>query len=213
MGCTFVDYRMRNLTKSTLSATGALRFALILLVALPGVYLHAQNTAPDPALLNQEFLKIINEYRASKQLKPLALEAGFYPYVLAHSQTMAKDDEAHHNRFEARMKSYWKRSGKQISIGENAAYFYLPTEGDETGIALNDELKNSEPAAVKTFVAVSESVAANQCHEACYALYAFNHWRTSKPHHALMVDPRAKSCYVAYVRRGEYVYFALWVGF
>lgn len=190
-----------------------LQFALMALVATSAAHLSAQNTAPDADLLNQEFLKVINEYRSSKKAKPLVLEEGFYPFVLAHSQTMAKDDEAHHNRFEARMKSYWKRSGKQISIGENAAYFYLPTEGDETGIALNDELKDSEPAAVKTFVAISESVAANQCHEACYALYAFNHWRTSKPHHALMVDPRAKSCYVAYVRRGEYVYFALWVGF
>ena len=178
-----------------------------------GTLLFAQNTAPDPAVLNEEFLKIINEYRASKQLKPLALEAGFYPFVLAHSATQAKDNDVHHDRFEARMKSYWKKSGQKIGIGECVSYFYLPIEGDETGIALNDELENSEPAAVKTFVAVSESVAANQCREACYALYAFNHWRISKPHHALMINPRAKTCYLGYVRRGEYVYFTLWEGF
>lgn len=204
---------MRNFTQSTLSATGALRFALILLVALPGVHLNAQNTAPDPVLLNQEFLKIINEYRASKQLKPLALEAGFYPYVLAHSATQAKDHDVHHDRFDARMKSYWKKSGKQISIGENTTYFYLPTEGDETGIALPEELEGAGPEAVRTFAAINETVAANQCREACYALYAFNHWRISKPHHALMVNPRAKTCYLGYVRRGEFVYFTLWVGF
>lgn len=189
------------------------RILLILLCLKQGALLSAQNTAPDPVLLNQEFLKVINEHRASKRLKPLVLEEQFYPFVLAHSQTLAKDDDAHHNRFEARMKSYWKKSGQKIGIGECVSYFYLPIEGDETGIALNDELENSEPAAVKTFVAVSESVAANQCREACYALYAFNHWRISKPHHALMINPRAKTCYLGYVRRGEYVYFTLWEGF
>jgi len=178
-----------------------------------GTLLFAQNTAPDPAVLNEEFLKIINEYRASKQLKPLALEAGFYPFVLAHSATQAKDNDVHHDRFEARMKSYWRKSGKQISIGENTTYFYLPTEGDETGIALPEELEGAGPEAMRNFAAINEAVAVNQCREACYALYAFNHWRISKPHHALMVNPRAKTCYLGYVRRGEFVYFTLWVGF
>ena len=75
------------------------RILLILLCLKQGALLSAQNTAPDPVLLNQEFLKVINEHRASKRLKPLVLEEQFYPFVLAHSQTLAKDDDAHHNRF------------------------------------------------------------------------------------------------------------------
>ena len=204
---------MRPSNLSRLRINVIVRVALILLGATPVVHLNAQNTSPDPALLNQEFLKIINEYRASKQLKPLVLEEDFYPFVLAHSATQAKDNDVHHDRFEARMKSYWKRSGKQISIGENTTYFYLPTEGDETGIALPEELERSGPEAMRTFAIVNEAVELNQCHEACYALYAFNHWRISKPHHALLVNPRAKTCYLGYVRRGEYVYFTLWEGF
>lgn len=204
---------MKTYNLTVRSAKVLCRILLILLCLKQGALLSAQNTAPDPAVLNEEFLKIINEYRASKQLNPLVLEAGFYPFVLAHSATQAKDNDVHHNRFEARMKSYWKKSGKQISIGENTTYFYLPSEGDETGIALPEDLEQSGPVAMRTFAAINEAVELNQCHEACYALYAFNHWRISKPHHALMVNPRAKTCYLGYVRRGEYVYFTLWVGF
>ena len=100
------------------------RILLILLCFKQGALLSAQNTAPDPVLLNEEFLKIINEYRASKRLEPLVLEEQFYPFVLAHSQTLAKDHDVHHNGFEARMKSYWKKSGRKIGIGECVSYFY-----------------------------------------------------------------------------------------
>jgi uncharacterized protein YkwD len=182
----------------------------VLLVCLSSLL--GQNQALDAEKLNQEFLLILNQHRTGKGLRPLALDPSYYPFVLAHSKTMAQDGDAHHDGFEQRLKKYWRDSGKRLSVAENAAFFYLPVEGDEDGGAFQDEQVGKDPATRKAYEAISQSIASNTCTEGCYAQYAFLQWKNSKPHYLAMVSPTAKTCYVMFYRRGSNVYFTLWLG-
>ena len=104
---------------------------LFYMFLVPFFGLNGQNQALDAEKLNQEFIQILNQHRSSKGLRALTLDPSYYPFVLEHSKTMARDDDAHHDRFEQRAKAYWRESGKKVRLAENAAFFYLPTEGDE----------------------------------------------------------------------------------
>jgi uncharacterized protein YkwD len=174
--------------------------------------LKGQNQALDAEKLNQEFLLILNQHRTGKGLRPLTLEPSYYPFVLAHSKTMAQDGDAHHDGFEQRLKKYWRDNGKRVSVAENAAFFYLPEEGDEEGGAFQDEQVGKDPATRKAYEAISQTIASNTCTEGCYAQYAFLQWKNSKPHYLAMISPTAKTCYVMFYRRGSNVYFTLWLG-
>ena len=193
------------MTKSSVSAF----IFLALMRLLP---LSAQNQALDIEKLNQEFIQILNQHRSSKGLRALTLEPSYYPFVLEHSKTMARDDDAHHDRFEQRAKAYWRESGRRVSIAENVAFFYLPAEGDEEEGVFEDEQVGNEPDTIKAFEAISQSIATNTCTETCFAQYAFLSWKNSKPHYLAMISPTAKSCYVMFFRRGSNVYFTLWLG-
>ena len=193
------------MTKSSVSAF----IFLALMRLLP---LSAQNQALDIEKLNQEFIQILNQHRSSKGLRALTLEPSYYPFVLEHSKTMARDDDAHHDRFEQRAKAYWRESGRRVSIAENVAFFYLPAEGDEEEGVFEDEQVGNEPDTIKAFEAISQSIATNTCTETCFAQYAFLSWKNSKPHYLAMISPMAKSCYVMFFRRGSNVYFTLWLG-
>lgn len=174
--------------------------------------LSAQNQALDVEKLNREFIQILNQHRSSKGLGALTLDPSYYPFVLEHSKTMARDDDAHHDRFEQRVNAYWRESETRVSIVENAAFFYLPSEGDEDGGAFQDEQVGKDPATIKAFEEISQSIASNTCTESCFAQYAFLSWKNSKPHYLAMVSTTAKSCYVMFYRRGSNVYFTLWLG-
>jgi uncharacterized protein YkwD len=191
------------------SRISALLFFLFL---VPFLGLKGQNQALDAEKLNQEFLLILNQHRTGKGLRPLTLEPSYYPFVLAHSKTMAQDGDAHHDGFEQRLKKYWRDNGKRVSVAENAAFFYLPEEGDEDGGAFQDEQVGKDPATRKAYEAISQTIASNTCTEGCYAQYAFLQWKNSKPHYLAMVSPTAKTCYVMFYRRGSNVYFTLWLG-
>ena len=128
--------------------------AYLFLVASFG--LKGQNQALDAEKLNQEFIQILNQHRSSKGLRALTLDPSYYPFVLEHSKTMARDDDAHHDRFEQRAKAYWRESGKKVRLAENAAFFYLPTEGDEEGGAFGDEQVGNDPATIKAFEVISQ---------------------------------------------------------
>ena len=182
------------------------------LFLVPSFGLKGQNQALDVEKLNQEFIQILNQHRSSKGLRALTLEPSYYPFVLEHSKTMARDDDAHHDRFEQRAKAYWRESGKMVRLAENAAFFYLPSEGDEDGGAFGDEQVGNDPATIKAFEAISQSIASNTCTETCFAQYAFLSWKNSKGHYLAMISPTAKSCYVMFFRRGSNVYFTLWLG-
>ena len=185
---------------------------LFFMFLVPFFGLNGQNQALDAEKLNQEFIQILNQHRSSKGLRALTLDPSYYPFVLEHSKTMARDDDAHHDRFEQRAKAYWRESGKKVRLAENAAFFYLPTEGDEEGGAFGDEQVGNDPATIKAFEAISQSIASNTCTETCFAQYAFLSWKNSKPHYLAMISPMAKSCYVMFFRRGSNVYFTLWLG-
>ena len=190
-----------------------LRISLFIFVALMRLSaLSAQNQAFDAEKLNQEFIQILNQHRSSKGLRALALDPSYYPFVLEHSKTMARDDDAHHDGFEQRVKAYWRESGKKVRLAENAAFFYLPAEGDEEGGAFEDEQVGNDTATIKAFESISQSIASNTCTETCFAQYAFLSWKNSKGHYLAMISPTAKSCYVMFFRRGSNVYFTLWLG-
>ena len=193
------------MTKSSVSA-----FIFLALMRLSP--LSAQNQALDVEKLNHEFIQILNQHRSSKELRALTLEPSYFPFVLEHSKTMARDDDAHHDRFEQRAKAYWRESGRRVSIAENVAFFYLPAEGDEEEGVFEDEQVGNEPDTIKAFESISQSIASNTCTETCFAQYAFLSWKSSKPHYLAMISPMAKSCYVMFFRRGSNVYFTLWLG-
>jgi uncharacterized protein YkwD len=206
------DLKITELTPQSMITRSRIIALLSYLFLVPFFGLNGQNQALDAEKLNQEFIQILNQHRSSKGLRALTLDPSYYPFVLEHSKTMARDDDAHHDRFEQRVKAYWRESGKKVRLAENAAFFYLPTEGDEEGGAFGDEQVGNDPATIKAFEEISQSIASNTCTESCFAQYAFLSWKNSKGHYLAMISPTAKSCYVMFFRRGSNVYFTLWLG-
>ena len=90
--------------------------------AAPASLLAQRQIAAAPTSLEQSVLRQINQYRASRKLAPLKLDARISAQAAAHSQAMAAGKVPFsHNGFDQRVKAI-ARSLPYSSAAENVAY-------------------------------------------------------------------------------------------
>ncbi len=87
-----------------------------------------------------ETLRLINEYRQSRNLAPLLSEIVIEEQCLAHSQEMAQDDDLNHDGFDKRTKNISQKI-KITAWAENVAYNFGEEDAAKTAFL---QWKNSK---------------------------------------------------------------------
>lgn len=76
---------------------------------------------PDPEMLEQQVHQLVNQYRVSRNLPPLTLDARISQGARIHSQVMSRQDSLSHDNFEERVQIIAKTISYR-SVAENVAF-------------------------------------------------------------------------------------------
>ena len=96
--------------------------ALVALTVVPASHGHAAGRvraqAADPAAVEAEFVADINDLRASKGLKPLAVHEELVSVARSWAASMAKADQISHNpRLAQSVQADWQKLGENVGVG------------------------------------------------------------------------------------------------
>ena len=77
--------------------------------------------SPDPEMLEQQVHQLVNQYRVSRNLSPLKLDARISQVARSHSQVMSRQDSLSHDGFEERVQVVAKTIPYR-GVAENVAF-------------------------------------------------------------------------------------------